>query len=193
MATPTAGQGQSPDSPRAPEGEPSAPEGMLAVAAVAMVLALAFTFTVLVVGRRDDGRLAVESTGPTETVAIELGDFYVKPGQIEVPAGTRLAVDVTNKGDLAHDLNLDGETGTDRLQPGDSQVADLGVIDADAEAWCTVPGHKEQGMLLTITVVEPQGPPGGEPPGGAPPGGEPPGGEPPGGAPPATTAPGVGA
>ncbi len=90
----------------------------------------------------------------------------MKPDRIEVPAGTRLTVDVTNKGDLAHDLNLDGETGTERLQPGGTQVADLGVIDADAEAWCTVPGHREQGMVLRIAVVEPAGPP---PPGGKPP------------------------
>jgi nitrite reductase (NO-forming) len=150
---------------------------MLALGAVATVLALAFALTALVVGDRDQGS-AVETTGPAETVAIELGDFYVEPDDIEVPAGTRLTISVTNKGDLAHDLNLDGETGTERLQPGETQAADLGVIDADAEAWCTVPGHKEAGMVLRIAVVEPLGPPGGKPPAGKPP---------------ATTAPGDGA
>jgi nitrite reductase (NO-forming) len=146
---------------------------MLALVVVATVLALAFALTALLVGD-GDGRLAVESTGPAETVAIELGDFYAQPDHIEVPAGTRLTVDVTNEGDLEHDLNLDGETGTERLPPGGAQVADLGVIDSDAEAWCTVPGHREQGMVLRIAVVEPAGPP------------------PPGGEPPATTGSGVG-
>jgi uncharacterized cupredoxin-like copper-binding protein len=57
------------------------------------------------------------------------------------------------QGDQEHDLNLNGETGTDRLQPGESQTADFGVIDADAQAWCTVPGHKQAGMVLTIAVT----------------------------------------
>jgi nitrite reductase (NO-forming) len=62
-------------------------------------------------------------------------------------------VEVTNNGDQEHDLNLEGETGTDRLPPRESQTADFGVIDADAQAWCTVPGHKEAGMVLTIAVT----------------------------------------
>jgi uncharacterized cupredoxin-like copper-binding protein len=34
------------------------------------------------------------------------------------------------------------------------------VIDADGQAWCTVPGHKEAGMVLTIAVTNaPVGPP----------------------------------
>ena len=62
---------------------------------------------------------------------------------------------MTNGGDLQHDLNLQGETGTDRLESGETQTADFGVIDADTQAWCTVPGHKEAGMLLDIVVTEP--------------------------------------
>jgi nitrite reductase (NO-forming) len=62
-------------------------------------------------------------------------------------------VEVTNNGDQEHDLNLEGETGTDRLPPSESQTADFGLIDADAQAWCTVPGHKDAGMVLTIAVT----------------------------------------
>jgi nitrite reductase (NO-forming) len=39
------------------------------------------------------------------------------------------------------------------VKPGESQTADFGVIDAEAQAWCTVPGHKEAGMVLTIAVT----------------------------------------
>ena len=81
----------------------------------------------------------------------------MKPDRVEVPAGTDLMVEVTDNGDLVHTLNLEGETRIDRLQPGDSQTADFGVIDADTQAWCTIPGHKEAGMVLTI-VVTPAGP-----------------------------------
>jgi nitrite reductase (NO-forming) len=90
-----------------------------------------------------------------ETVAVELGDLFVEPDRIEIPSGSHLQVDVTNGGDLVHDLTLEGETGTDRLESGETQTADFGVIDADTQAWCTVPGHKEAGMLLDIVVTEP--------------------------------------
>ena len=181
MTTVSPGQGGSPPPPPAPTGGPSTPEGFVALAAVLVVLALAFGLTAVVVaGEREGGRPAAEGGGPTQTVAIELGDLFVKPDHIDVPTGTRLVVDVANTGDLVHTLNLEGEIGTDRLQSGESQTVDFGVIDADTEAWCTVPGHKEAGMLLAIAVAAPQPePPGSEPPGSA----EPPGTTEPGGGP----------
>jgi nitrite reductase (NO-forming) len=139
--------------------------GRLAAAVVALVLALAFGLTVLLVGDRGDG--GTGGGGPTETLAVELGDLFVEPGRVEVPAGSRLSVEVLNNGDIEHDLNLEGEIGTDRLEPGEAETADFGVIDADTEAWCTVPGHREAGMVLTITVTEPAA---AEPPAGSEPG-----------------------
>jgi nitrite reductase (NO-forming) len=46
------------------------------------------------------------------------------------------------------------------LQPGESQEVSLGTVAETAEAWCTVPGHKEAGMVLAINVT-------GSPPAGA--------------------------
>jgi nitrite reductase (NO-forming) len=118
------------------------------------MLALAISIVAIVVaGGGDDERLTAEGAGPAKTVPIELGDLFVKPDRVEVPAGTHLMVEVTNNGDLVHTLNLEGDTGTDRLQPSDSQTVDFGVIDADTQAWCTIPGHKEAGMVLTIAVT----------------------------------------
>ena len=77
----------------------------------------------------------------------------VVPASVEIPAGTELTLRVTNAGEMAHDLKLDGTTGTDLLEPGASATVDLGVIDASAQAWCTVPGHKAAGMVLDIEVT----------------------------------------
>ena len=137
---------------------PAVPAGLFALFAVMSTLALAVSIVAIVVaGGADDERPSPEGAGPVKTVPIELGDLFVKPDRVEVPAGTHLMVEVTNNGDLVHTLNLEGDTGTDRLQPGDSQTADFGVIDADTQAWCTIPGHKEAGMVLTIAVT-PAGP-----------------------------------
>ena len=100
-----------------------------------------------------EGSRSVVATGEPMTIDVELGDLYVEPSSIEVPAGTELIVNVTNVGEMPHDLKLGGETGTEMLAPGASATARLGVIDAASEAWCTVPGHREAGMVLDITVT----------------------------------------
>lgn len=156
MASSSVAEGRSQEPPMAPEPVAVVPAGLFALFATMSMLALAISIVAIVVaGGQDDGGPPAGGGGPVQTVAVELGDLYVKPDRVEVPAGTRLQVEVTNNGDQEHDLNLKGETGTDRLQPGESQTADFGVIDADTQAWCTVPGHKEAGMLLDIVVTEP--------------------------------------
>ena len=154
MATATGGQGTSPLPLAAAEGGGTVSEGFIAVLAVGAVLALAFGLVVLVVAGDGD-----DSTGrapaPVAEVAVELGDLFVEPDRVEIPSGSHVRVEVTNGGDLVHDLMLEGETGTDRLESGETQIADFGVIDEDTQAWCTVPGHKEAGMLLDIVVIEP--------------------------------------
>ena len=162
MATVPPGQeGQEQEGWRPPPSSangPAIPAGLFALFAVMSLLALAISIVAIIVaGGADDEHPTAEGAGPAKTLAIELGDLFVKPDRVEVPAGTHLIVEVTNKGDLVHTLNLQGKTGTDRLQPGDSQTADFGVIDADTQAWCTIPGHKEAGMVLTIAVT-PAGP-----------------------------------
>ncbi|MGE3619492.1 MAG: multicopper oxidase domain-containing protein [Acidimicrobiia bacterium] len=93
------------------------------------------------------------TAGETMTFDIELVDIDVVPGEIEVPAGTEVVVNVTNNGQMPHDLKLHGETGTGMLDPGESVTASLGVVTGTSQAWCTVPGHKEAGMVLDIVVT----------------------------------------
>ena len=156
MASSPVAEGRSQEPPMAPEPVAVVPAGLFALFATMSVLALAISIVAIVVaGGADDQGPGAAATGPVKTLAIELGDLFVKPDRVEVPAGTHLMVEVTNNGDLVHTLNLQGGTGTDRLQPGDAQTVDFGVIDADTQAWCTVPGHKQAGMLLDIVVTEP--------------------------------------
>ena len=91
-------------------------------------------------------------TGEPVTFDIEVGDLFVRPASIDVPAGSEVIVNVKNSGAVEHDLKLDGITGTEMIPPGGSATASLGVVDATTQAWCTVPGHKEAGMVLDINV-----------------------------------------
>jgi nitrite reductase (NO-forming) len=160
MATTSTEQGGSHEPPSAPEPVAVVPAGLFALFATMSVLALSISIVAIVVAGGADGeRPAAGPGGPVQTVAVELGDLYVKPDRVEVPPDTHLLVEVTNNGDQEHDLNLNGEIGTKRLRPGESETADFGVIESDAQAWCTVPGHKEAGMVLSIAVTgAPAGP-----------------------------------
>jgi nitrite reductase (NO-forming) len=129
---------------------------VLAIAGVGAVLALVVAVVAVIAagGSSDGGGPALAGgAGGTQTVEVELGEFYVEPASIEVPAGTQLRLTITNAGTMAHDLKLEGQTGSDMIEPGDTVTADLGVIDASGQAWCTVPGHKEAGMVLDIAVT----------------------------------------
>lgn len=93
-------------------------------------------------------------TGQVTRVAVRAVDMAYEPARIEVPAGDRLVIELTNADPgTAHDLTLGGGVGTPRLQPGESAVLDLGVVAEAAQAWCSVVGHRRMGMVLDIVVI----------------------------------------
>lgn len=114
-------------------------------------------FAVLAAGlafRSNDSGSPAPSTQATsaQTIEVILGDIFVEPNEITIPAGTELTLVVTNEGAMQHDLKLDGEVGTDMLDPGETQTVNLGVFNNSTSAWCTVAGHRAAGMELMINV-----------------------------------------
>ncbi len=127
--------------------------GAVALAVTLAMLATAFGIVAVILAAGDDGSSGTGGGG-TETIDVTLTEFAVDPPSIEVPPGTEVVVNVTNEGTMPHDLKVDGETGTDLLDPGASvEGVSLGVIEATTAAWCTVPGHRAAGMEMTITVT----------------------------------------
>jgi nitrite reductase (NO-forming) len=124
---------------------------LVVVTSVALVSLLGTVFAVgLAIRYKDEG--SSTTSGGVSEFDIELGEMWVKPASIEVPAGSTIVLNVTNVGDLPHDLKLGGTDGTGMLDTGESETVTLGLLDADAQAWCTVPGHREAGMVLDIVV-----------------------------------------
>jgi nitrite reductase (NO-forming) len=141
-----------------PDGDRIGRDGWLVLAVffsmISIVIAIiGVGFGLRAVDEADEGAEVAAGSGGPMTVEIELGDLYVRPSTIEVPAGTEVIVDVTNAGAVPHDLKLNGETGTEMLDPGDHVTASLGVVTETTQAWCTVPGHREAGMVLDIVVT----------------------------------------
>jgi nitrite reductase (NO-forming) len=91
----------------------------------------------------DDGRVEID---------VVMGDIFYQPDRVEIPGGTTVVVHASNEGQVEHDFELEDGQGTGMVDPGDSATAEIGPIDEDTVAFCTVPGHREAGMEFRINV-----------------------------------------
>lgn len=94
----------------------------------------------------------VAATGWTTTVNVTMSGMRYHPDEVTVPAGNRLVVRLENTDSTVHDLRLDTGRQTGEVPPGESATLDAGVVGADHDGWCTIPGHKAQGMVFTVHV-----------------------------------------
>ncbi len=125
----------------------------LAAVLLAVAAGVAFDSTGLA-GDPASAAAGVPASGETRTVQVEAQDMRFVPDRIEVPAGTRLLIEVTNADDGdVHDLVLDTGDDTGRLAPGESATLDVGVVGRDLDGWCSVLGHRRMGMVLTVAVT----------------------------------------
>lgn len=95
----------------------------------------------------------VTPTGETTEVSVTIEGMRFTPGVIQVPAGNSLVVTVINSGDDLHDLVLETGQRTPRLSPGRTATIDVGVVGRSLEGWCSVAGHRQMGMVMTIEVI----------------------------------------
>jgi nitrite reductase (NO-forming) len=87
-------------------------------------------------------------------VAVEARDMRFTPSTIEVEEGTNLVIELTNTDDEdVHDLVLDSGDDSGRLSPGESTTIEVGVVGRDLDGWCSVVGHRQMGMVLSIEVT----------------------------------------
>jgi nitrite reductase (NO-forming) len=143
--------------PVAGERPPGQVHGLVAAGLSIVVLAVAVGVAV------DPGALAgsphqtaaagVVATGHTTAVTVDAANMRFTPSTITVPVGDRLVITVrnTDKQDV-HDLVLDSGARTPHLAPGQSARLDAGVVGRAIEGWCSMPGHRQMGMVLHIHV-----------------------------------------
>ncbi|GBD08936.1 Auracyanin-A [Candidatus Thermoflexus japonica] len=93
-------------------------------------------------------------------LTVEMGDLYFKPNTLTVKPGQTLQITLDNRGSLEHNFVLydaDGKTvlfEKDAVQPGQKVNVSLKAPEKPGtyQYVCTVPGHKEGGMVGTLTV-----------------------------------------
>lgn len=138
---------------------PTRATGTQVVTAVAALAAL--LVSLLALGRAlasPIGTVAVEGPGGDDTAApasldVDLTEFAITSGT--VAAGTGTTITVTNIGQTAHDLTVEGtDVATPGLQPGGTASLSLaGLAPGTYTLVCSLPGHASAGMTGTLTIA----------------------------------------
>lgn len=95
----------------------------------------------------------VAPTGQTTTVDVTVEGMRFVPASVEVPAGNKLVINLTNTGSDTHDLTLATGLSTPRLAPGESATIEAGVIGSSVEGWCSIAGHRQMGMVFDVVAT----------------------------------------
>jgi glucose/arabinose dehydrogenase/uncharacterized cupredoxin-like copper-binding protein len=74
------------------------------------------------------------------------------PSQVTIAANTDVQLTVQNGGVTPHNFSIDALGISVDVQPGDQAVVLINAEPGDYEFYCNVPGHKEGGMVGTLTV-----------------------------------------
>jgi plastocyanin len=98
------------------------------------------------------------STSPSasggQTVDVTATDFHFGPPALTAEAGT-VTIKLTNNGQTSHALTIEGngiEETSDTISPGDSTELTVELAEGEYEIYCPVDGHKDMGMVGTLTV-----------------------------------------
>ena len=132
--------------------------GLLPAALACVALALA--------GCGDDsGSDEGASAGPT-ALTVKMTDYEFEPDDVAVAQGD--AITVTNDGGIAHNLTIekgpdpkdetDKLTGTSSFLKGKSARLEVNLPPGRYAMVCTVPGHRELGMVGRLRVRRPDAP-----------------------------------
>jgi hypothetical protein len=95
------------------------------------------------------------SAGGHGQVRVGLTEWTIEVSRSEVNPG-RLRLLVTNAGATVHDLVVQGRRGTwetPDLRPGQQARLDVRAVPHETlQLWCSMPGHRAQGMHTTLTA-----------------------------------------
>ena len=110
-------------------------------------------------GGNSGGGSTAGSTG--KTINVDATEFSFSPNAYTAKVGEKLTFKVTNKGTVDHTfvvMSSDGsgkELAKIQMKPGETQTLDFTPSTAGTyPVECDLPGHKEAGMVATLTVTQ---------------------------------------
>ena len=106
-----------------------------------------------VVGTRGQGGAQdVSPTGNTVNATIKVEGLRFVPDTVDVTPGDRLVITLDNTADQVHDLVLATGQTTGRVAARAKGTLDAGIVAGPIEGWCSIAGHRAQGMVFHVTA-----------------------------------------
>jgi uncharacterized cupredoxin-like copper-binding protein len=97
------------------------------------------------------------ASGGGKTVDVTLKDFSITLAGGDSLSPGSYTFDVSNQGPSAHNLTISGPGVANQATPtfasGGSQTLTVTLKNGTYQFYCSVPGHKQAGMLDTVTVA----------------------------------------
>jgi uncharacterized cupredoxin-like copper-binding protein len=88
-----------------------------------------------------------------EAVQVEFVDLAFEPSELSIPADTDVPFTFVNGGALPHNFTIDEPAiSSGDVNPDASAEAVVNVPAGDYEYYCSIPGHREAGMVGTLTA-----------------------------------------
>lgn len=89
----------------------------------------------------------------TTVIEVQVEGMTFVPNILEVPLGNKLVVDFVNTGTDTHDITFANGVSSKRLVPGESERVEVGIIDQEMLAWCSITGHRAMGMEAQVVLA----------------------------------------
>lgn len=88
------------------------------------------------------------------TIEVTGLDFRFQPAQLRIKAGQPVNIALANRGAIIHDITVSALQFSLPAQPGQRAVAGLTATPPGTyEFYCSVPGHREAGMVGRLVVA----------------------------------------
>jgi uncharacterized cupredoxin-like copper-binding protein len=135
---------------RPPDGRGSEPWLGIGLVVLVAFAVIALIVAVVLAGRGDGSGSGAANAAGGPATAVTLSEFTIAPEM--VMATTSGGLEVTNNGNVAHDLAVDGtDLATPSIQPGKSAHLDLSSLAPGTYTlYCQVAGHSAAGMKAML-------------------------------------------
>lgn len=103
-------------------------------------------------GSGDQAAGAEQAPESGSAVVVDMVDYAFEPATLEIQANTDVTIQLTNSGGTVHDLSIEELDIHAVLNPGESTEITVNAAAGEYEYICSQPGHKELGMVGTLSV-----------------------------------------
>jgi plastocyanin len=107
-------------------------------------------------GGNGEGGAGTSEAGaaPSGSLTVSATDFAFAPADLTAEAGS-VSIELVNDGDAPHAIEIEGngvEESSETIDAGETTTLTVELEDGVYEVYCPVDGHREFGMVGTLTV-----------------------------------------